>query len=106
MNKIRAPPERNPVASSPYAIIRTASGLPFQMHSWAGDLNFEKLLGEQNVVKIRFSIEETQKGMGQKKNIPITSGVKYIFLLTFSVAKRVSSLSKKLFKKNNVHCGS
>lgn len=49
------------------------------------------------MVKIQFSIEEIQKGMGKKS--PITRGVKNIFLLTFSVEKCVSSLSKKLFFK-------
>lgn len=34
---------------------------------------------------------------GWAKKIPITSGVKYIFLLTFSVAKRISPLSKKIY---------
>lgn len=67
------------------------------MYSWTGDLNYEKLLWEWNIVKIQFSIEEIQKGMGKK--FPITWGVKYIFLLTFSVAKCVSSLSKKIIFK-------
>lgn len=51
--------------------------------------------------KNTISTEEIQKGMGKKKkkNLPIIWGVKYIFLLTFTVAKRVSSLSKKLFLK-------
>lgn len=50
--------------------------------------------------KNTISTEEIQKGMGKKKKkLPIIWGVKYIFLLTFTVAKRVSSLSKKLFLK-------
>lgn len=69
------------------------------MYSWIGDLNYEKLRWEWNMVKIQFPIEENQKGMGKK--FPFTWGVKYIFGLPSAWKMCFFPLKKKknIFKE-------
>ena len=52
------------------------------------------------MVKIQFSIEDiSERDAHTQKKSPLPEVSNTFFLLTFSVAKRVSSLSKKLFLK-------
>ena len=67
VNIIRTLAERNPVMPSVYPIDRTVSGLLFQMHSPPGDLNYGKLLWEQNMVKkYNVQLKRFRKGWAKK----------------------------------------